>query len=393
MTIRPALRFALRPALRPTLRSVLFAAFPFALTACQRGTAAPAATPHTGTSAFLLTEEQRARIHTEVTATSTYRPTIQTTGTVAFNGDRSTPVISQISGPVSRLLVNPGTYVTEGTALATVSSPDFAQAVATYSKAQTALKNAARIANLDEQLFQNDAIAKNDLEQARADSASAVADREAAIAQMVALGVDSTTIDAIREGKPVPPSLGVIRAPINGVLVEKLCNPGQVLTGGQTQCFTIADLSTVWVMANVFETDIGQIDKGEPVSITTEASPDTFPGHVDYVAAIVDTSTRATAVRVVAQNRRQILKRDMYVRVAIEAAKPRTGLLIPVSSVLRDEQNLPFVFVAAPDGGFNRRSITIGSRVGNQYEVPTGLSPGDKVVSEGGLFLQFAQSQ
>jgi membrane fusion protein, heavy metal efflux system len=375
------------------VRSAPFALVLAVVVGCQRGAASPAATPHTGSSAFLLTEEQRARIHTQLAATSTYRPTIQTTGTVAFNGDHSTPVISQISGPVSRLLVNPGVYVTEGTALATVASPDFAQAVATYSKAQTALKNAARIATLDEQLFQNDAIARNDLEQARSDSSSAVADREAAIAQMVALGVDSTTIDAIRQGKPVPPALGVIRAPINGVLVEKLCNPGQVLTGGQTQCFTIADLSTVWVMANVFETDIGQVDKGEPVTITTEASPDTFPGRVDYVAALVDTATRATAVRVVAQNRRQILKRDMYVRVAIQAAKARTGLLVPVSSVLRDEHNLPFVFVAAPDGGFNRRSITIGSRVGDQYEVPTGLATGDKVVSEGGLFLQFAESQ
>jgi cobalt-zinc-cadmium efflux system membrane fusion protein len=366
------------------------------LVGCQQGRSAqpPAAGQHAAaTSAFLLTEEQRARIHTNVVATSTYRPTIQTTGTVAFNGDRSTPVISQISGPVIQILVNPGASVTRGTALATVASPDFAQAVATYQKAQTTLKNAARIATLDEKLFQNDAIARNDLEQARSDSASAVADREAAIAQMQALGVDSTTIDDIREGKPIPPTLGVIRAPISGVLVEKLVNPGQLLTGGQTQCFTIADLSTVWVMANVFETDIGQIDKGEPVTITTDATPETFSGRVDYVAALVDTATRATAVRVVAQNRRQILKRDMYVRVAIQSEHARTGLLVPVSSVLRDEQNLPFVFVAASDGGFNRRAITIGSRVNDQYEVPSGLVGGDRVVSDGGLFLQFAQSQ
>jgi cobalt-zinc-cadmium efflux system membrane fusion protein len=364
------------------------------LAACQQGRSAPPPPGrHAATSAFLLTEEQRARIHTRVVAASTYRPTIQTTGTVAFNGDRSTPVISQISGPVTRLLVNPGTSVTQGTALATVASPDFAQAVATYQKAQTALKNAARITALDEKLFQNDAIARNDLEQARADSASAIADREAAIAQMGALGVDSVTINDIREGKPIPPTLGIIRSPISGIVVEKLINPGQLLTGGQTQCFTIADLSTVWVMANVFETDIGQVDKGEPVTITTDATPDSFPGRVDYVAALVDTATRATAVRVVAQNRRQILKRDMYVRVAIESGHTRAGLLVPVSSVLRDEQNLPFVFVAAPDGGFNRRTITIGSRVGDQYEVPTGLAAGDRVVSEGGLFLQFAESQ
>jgi membrane fusion protein, heavy metal efflux system len=362
--------------------------------ACERGHAADAAPAKpAGTSAFILTEDQRARIHTQVVSTATYRPTIRTTGTVAFNGDRSTPVISQISGPVTRLLVNPGTYVKEGTALADVASPDFAQAIASYQKAQTALQNAARIATLDAQLFQNDALARNDLEQARADSASAAADREAALAQMVALGVDSVTVDAIRQGKPIPPALGVIRAPISGVVVEKLVNPGEVLTGGQTQCFTIADLSTVWVMANVFETDIGQVDKDQPVTITTDASPDSFPGRVDYVAALVDTATRATAVRVVVQNHHEILKRDMYVRAAIRAARPRTGMLVPVSSVLRDEHNLPFVFLAAPDGGFNRRSITIGSREDDQYEVPSGLAPGDRVVTEGGLFLQFAESQ
>jgi membrane fusion protein, heavy metal efflux system len=68
-------------------------------------------------------------------------------------------------------------------------------------------------------------------------------------------------------------------------------------------------------------------------------------------------------------------------------------MLVPVSSVLRDEHNLPFVFLATPDGGFNRRAITIGSRVDDQYEVPSGLAPGDRVVNEGGLFLQFAESQ
>ena len=369
-----------------------------ALGACRESppSAQAADTSHTTPrSAFILSEEQRARIHTQTVTPSTFQPTILTTGTVAFNGDRSTPVLSQISGPVTRILVNTGTYVKEGAALADVASPDFAEAVASYSKAQTALHNAARIALLDEQLFKNDAIARNDLDQARADSASAAADREAAIAQMVALGVDSITIQAIKDGRPVPPALGVIRAPIDGVVVEKLINPGELLQGGQTQCFTIADLSTVWVMANVFESEIGQVSKGEPARITTDAAPDTFPGHVDYVAALVDTATRATAVRVLVQNRKDVLKRDMYVRVGIQSSRPHQGILVPVSSVLRDEQNLPFVFVAAPppDAGFNRRSVTLGSRVGEQYEILTGLNAGDHVVSEGSLFLQFAESQ
>jgi cobalt-zinc-cadmium efflux system membrane fusion protein len=364
------------------------------VTACKGSPPADAATtPKKPSSAFMLTEDQKARIHTLPVAPTTFRPTVITTGTVAFNGDRSTPVLSQISGPVTRIMVNTGTYVHVGTPLASVTSPDFAEGFATYQKAQTALRNTARIATLNRKLFDAGAIAKSDLDQSIADSASAAADRDAAIEQMRAFGVDSTTIRDIEEGKPTAVVGGLIRAPIAGVVVEKLINPGQVIQAGQTQCFTIADLSTVWVMANVFESQLSSVDRGESAVITTDASTDSFPGRVDYVAAIVDTSTRATAVRIVVENHRQMLKRDLYVRVAIHADQPKTGVLVPVSAVLRDEENLPFVFVAEPDGGFNRRSIALGARVGDQYEILTGLAANDHVVTEGGLFIQFAQSQ
>jgi cobalt-zinc-cadmium efflux system membrane fusion protein len=355
------------------------------------GGVAPGAASHK--SAFVLTEEQRARIHTEVVAPSVFHYTVTTTGTAAFDGDRSTPVLSQISGPVARILVNLGAHVQAGDPLATVTSPDFAQAVASYQKAQTALRNATRIALLDEQLFKADAISRSDLDQARADSASAWADQEAAIQQMLALGVDSTTIAAIREGRPVPPVPGIIRAPIAGYVVERLINPGEVLQGGQTQAFTIADLSTMWVMANVFESNLADVSKGEHASVTTDAFPDTLRGHVDYVSAVVDTGTRATGVRVVVDNRGEILKRDMYVRVAIASRRPHTGILIPVGAVLRDDENLPFVFLAQADGGYDRRSVTLGSRVADTYEIAQGLQPGDRIVTEGALFIQFAAAQ
>jgi cobalt-zinc-cadmium efflux system membrane fusion protein len=83
----------------------------------------------------------------------------------------------------------------------------------------------------------------------------------------------------------------------------------------------------------------------------------------------------------------------MFVHVGIHATHEHTGLLVPTTSVLRDEENLPFVYVAAGNGSFDRRRITLGSRVGDQYEVVSGIKPGDKVVSEGALFLQFAESQ
>ncbi len=364
-----------------------------AASACSAHAPAPADTHSSAAPpSITLTDAQRQRIHMETVDSTHYTPTITATGTVAFNGDRSTPVLSAISGPVSRILVTTGTRVVRGTPLAEVASPDFATAVAAYEKAQTALRNAARIATLDAQLFTNDAIARSEVDQARADSASAHADREAAVEQMVSLGVDSSAIDAIREGKPVPPTAAMIRAPIAGIVVEKLINPGQLIAGGTTQCFTIADLSTVWVMANIFESDLAAVAPDERAVVTTAAA-DTFPGRVAYVGALVDPATRATSVRVVVENHRDLLKRDMYVDVAIQAAHPRAGLLVPVSAVLRDDDNLPFAFVARPDGGFERRHVTVGSRVGDRYEISGGLAARERIVTDGALFLQFASSQ
>jgi len=135
------------------------------------------------------------------------------------------------------------------------------------------------------------------------------------------------------------------------------------------------------------------VRKGERATIITDAGEYPIPGIVDNVADIVDPNTKATAVRIVAPNPSGILKRDMFVRVEIRSDAQQSGFLVPTSSVLRNEENLPFVFVALATGGFNRRQITLGPRVGDGYQVLSGLSAGDKVVTEGALFLQFAESQ
>jgi len=365
------------------------------LAACSsNGSARPADSSNGRTGAFTLTEDQRARIHLVTVQNTAFRPTLEATGTVAFNGDRSTPVLSPISGPAMQILVNPGAVVQKDQALATVSSPDFAAAVAAYRKAESAYRNAKRIADLDEQLFKNDALARRDLEQAQTDLAAAVADRDAAIQQIQALGVQQSQIDAIRDNKPTTePLQATIRAPIEGTVVEKLISPGQLLQAGTTQCFTIADLSTMWVLANVFPSDVKDVAVGETVDVVTDASSMPLSGRVDYVASLVDPSSKAIAVRVVVPNMNHVLRKDMFVHVGIHATHEHTGLLVPTTSVLRDEENLPFVYVAAANGSFDRRRVTLGSRVGSQYEIVTGISAGDKVVSEGALFLQFAESQ
>ena len=365
------------------------------LAACSsNGSARPADSANGRSGSFVLTEDQRAKIHLVAVQNTPFRPTLEATGTVAFNGDRSTPVLSPISGPALQILVNPGAVVKKNEALATVSSPDFAAAVAAYRKSESAYRNAKRIADLDEQLFKNDALARRDLEQAQTDEAAAAADRDAAIQQMRALGVQESQIEAIRENKPTTePLQATIRAPIEGTVVEKLISPGQLLQAGTTQCFTIADLSSMWVLANVFPSDLKDVAVGEPVDVVTDAASLPLTGRVDYVAALVDPSSKAIGVRVLVPNMNHVLRKDMFVHVGIHATHEHTGLLVPTTSVLRDEENLPFVYVAAGSGSFDRRRITLGSRVGDQYEVVSGIKSGDKVVSEGALFLQFAESQ
>jgi membrane fusion protein, heavy metal efflux system len=375
--------------------SLVFAGTAALVAGCSRTDATQTTTDSTRLRAagFTIPAAQLARIHVITLTPTVFRPTVSTTGSVAFNGDRSTQVLSPVSGPVLQILVPLGARVGQGTALATVSSPDFAAAVAGFRKAESAYRQLARVAALDEELFKTDAIAHRDVEQAQTDAAAAAADRDAALQQMRSLGVDNATIAAIQAGKPVGPIQAIIRSPIAGTVVEKLINPGQLLQAGTTPAFTVADVASMWVSANVFDTDLPFVRKGEHATITTDAGNFPLPGTVDYVAELVDPNTKATAVRILVPNPNGVLKRDMFVRVQIQADAQQSGFLVPTSAVLRDDENLPFVFVALPTGGFNRRQVTLGPRVGDMYQVASGLTAGEKVVSEGALFLQFAESQ
>ena len=326
-------------------------------------------------------------VRTEKVAVSSFRRSIETTGTVAFDQNRSTPVLSPISGPVTRVLVEIGARVKAGDPLAIVLSPDFASSISALRKAEATARNSERIAERDRLLFKNDAISRRDLEQAETDAVNAAADRDAAVEQLRSIRVDEKTIDEIRQNHPIVTPGGVIRSPLTGTVVEKLISPGQLLQAGTTPCFTVADLSAVWVMANVFEADLPFVKVGDSADVKMSAALASLSGRVSNIAALVDPTTRAVAVRLEVPNTGQVLKKDLYVRVTIHSRAESHGVMVPVSAVLRDEDNLPFVFTAAPDGTFARHRVQIGTRVGESQEITSGLSAGDSVVVEGGLFL------
>lgn len=354
-------------------------------------TATSADSASTGT--FRVTDEQRTRLEIITVNPTAFRPVIEATGTVAFNGDHSTQVISPISGPVVRLIAPLGARVSAGQTLATVSSPDFAAAVASFRKAEEAARNTKRILDRNEQLFANDALARSDLDQSRTDAASAGADRDATEQQLRAIGIDEATIAAIHDNKPLGVIEAAIRAPIPGTVVERLITPGQLLQAGTTSAFTVADLSTVWVQVSVYGADVASVAVGDAVDIFADASTKPLAGHVDFIASIVDPGTRATTVRVLAPNPGQLLKRDLFVRLQLHSSREHKGIVIPPSSVLRDDDNLPFVFIANADKSFSRRRITLGSAVKGGYEITEGLKAGEQILSNGALFVQFAEHQ
>jgi cobalt-zinc-cadmium efflux system membrane fusion protein len=340
-----------------------------------------------------LTAAQRQNLQLYAVAPSRYRRTLETTAAVDFDNDQATGVLAPFGGPVSRLLVSQGDEVRKDQPLAIVDSPDFAAAMSAYQKALATARTNRRLADLDQDLVQHNGVSQREYEQAQTDATNAEADRDAALRALVSLNVPSETIEAIQQGKPAAPPEAIIRSPVAGTVVEKLITPGQLLQAGTTACFTVANLSRVWVMARLFGSDLAAVRVGDPAEVVTGVDDHNFPGKVDKISALVDPDTRAVTVRVVVENPQHALRKQMYVRVLIHSREEISGLLVPTSAVLRDDENLPFVYLAQADGSFARRQITLGARVADQYEVSAGLTVGDQVVIAGGLFVQFMQSQ
>ena len=348
-----------------------------------------ATTPHNVT----LTKAQQQSLRVVTVQPADYRTSITTSGVVDFDHDHATDLLAPFSGAVTKVLVTLGAKVQKGQALAEVASPDFTAAAGAYRKALLAAHAADAVAVNDRALAAQQAISARENAQAQADAASTDADSAAALQTLLALHVDPQTLADIRAGKPAAHGQAIIHAPIAGTVVAKSIAPGQTLAAGTTPCFTIADTSKVWVMAQVFGGDVARVRTGDTANIDTGDGAKPMRGVVSNVGAVVDPDTRSVNARISVDNPDGALKKQMYVSVRIQSHEQFEGLLIPVSAVLRDDENLPFVYVEAKDGGYARRPVTLGARTGDSYVITQGLHAGDTVVVDGSIFLNFIQSQ
>lgn len=337
---------------------------------------------------FTIPEDQMSHVQVITVEPSHLTRTLRLTGVVAYNAFKTTPVITQVGGPVSRILVVPGQRVKVGQPMLDVTSPDYSQLLDAYLKAADASRLADKNYAREKDLYDHHAVAQRDLEQAESDRNQARADLNAAEQGMKILGIRNPADLARNATSAEIPVL----APISGEVVERLVSPGQVVQAGQTQAFTISDLSTVWVLANVYQADLAFVRTGDDVNVQTDAYPGTFHGRISYVSPAVDPNTRTLQARVVVDNPGEKLKRDMYCTVTVTAGSITNAIALPDSSVLRDENNQPFVYVAVGTNQFGRREVEIGQSENGKTQILKGLSIGERVVGDGSLFLQFANS-
>jgi cobalt-zinc-cadmium efflux system membrane fusion protein len=337
---------------------------------------------------FTIPQDQMSHVQVVTVAPTKLTRTLRLTGSVEYNAFETTPVVSQVGGPVTRILVVPGDHVKQGQPMLEVSSPDYSQLLDTYLKAADASRLADRNYSRAQDLYQHQALAERDLQQAESDRDQARADLNAAEQGLKILGVKDPA--NLSKG-PATANIPVL-APISGEVVERQVSPGQVLQAGQTQAFTISNMATVWVVANIYQADLAYVHTGDNVVVQTDAYPDTFHGKISYISPALDPNTRTLQARVVVDNEGEKLKRDMYCTVIVTAGTVNNAIAVPDAAVLRDDENLPFVYVESGTNQFGRRAVRIGESTSGETQVLSGLSAGDKVVGNGSLFLQFANS-
>ena len=343
-------------------------------------------------SLLTVPPDQLAHLKVVAVRKTVWTNTVHTTGTVDWNNDRTTPAITQVSGPIVRIVAEPGNKVAEGQPLLYVNSPDVTNAIATYKHARIHQDLDQRTLARSADLLAHHAIAQKDYEAAESDLNDASTDVQNSLQALKIFGITEQEIEAAQQaGTAISPQLAV-RSPIAGVVVQKLVSPGLLIQAGATICFLISDVSTVWVQGHVFDRDLPSVHVGDSVVESNPSLAEAFHGTVEYVGAMLDPATRTTPVRIVTRNPGGVLKKDMFVDAVIHTRTTRNVLVAPISAVLHNAQNEPFVYVEVRTGAFAQRLIALDGQQDGLAEIVSGLREGEQVVSEGSLFLDFITS-
>lgn len=365
---------------------------------------APSRTEPLSQGEFRLSDAEMRALRIEEVQSQRFRAERVSEGRIAYNEDRSTPVFSPYSGRVVRVLARLGDEIRIGEALVEVETTDLSgatndllSALDGSNKAHSTLEQALREERRQNSLFSARAASQRDVEQARVAAANAAADLRSAEATLAAardklrvLGRSQDLIRRIEATRQVDAIVPVV-SPIPGTVVQRRVGPGQWLSsGGSDPIFTIADLSTMWLVAAVREKDAPLIRLDQPVEVTVGALPDRrFDARIASIGAGLDPTTRRLTVRAEVQDPEHLLKPEMFATFHISLGEPKRSVAVPVSAVIHRGSESS-VWVALDGNRFILRGVALGIRSGDVVEATEGLNAGERVVTGGALFIDRA---
>jgi membrane fusion protein, heavy metal efflux system len=346
---------------------------------------AAAEAPPPGT--FRATAQQMKTLTIETVGVRPFVSEELTEGKIAVNGDRATPVFSPYSGRVTRVIAGLGDAVKLGAPLATLEASEFVQAQNDLGAAVAQVKLARISETRKHALYDAKGGSLQDWQQAQADLATAQVALDSVRNRLRILGKSGAEIAELEDARTMNP-VATITAPISGVVVDRQVGPGQYLqSGSATPVFTIADPTSVWLLANVRESDAGQVQLGQPVEVRVAAYPQrAFKARVSYVAAVVDANTHRLPVRAEIDNRDGALKPEMFASFRILTSAASESPAVPQSAIVY-EGEAAHVWVVSGDGLIAYRAIRTGRSNAGLVEVLDGLKAGERVVTRGGLFI------
>lgn len=312
---------------------------------------------------------------------------LSATAVIEINMDRAAKISSRVTGKAVKIIAAQGDRVKAGLPLVYLDSVELDQIWADYRKAQGKVELARKSLRREESLFEKKISPEKDVLKARQELQEAEADINLAKERFRLVGIDLARFAATQGNGGH--SLVPLTSPVSGVIIEKAVTQGEVVSPEKT-LFMVADLSTLWVMIDVYEKDMSRLKVGSPVKLTVTAFPDkVFKGKISYIADVVDEKTRTEKARVTIDNASGLLKPGMFASVLVQTKQDGVERLIAIpEEAVQIEGATRYVFVQIAPDKFKRRDVETGRLFGKNLEVTAGIREGEAIAVKGAFFLK-----
>lgn len=324
-------------------------------------------------------------LKTEVVTRGRLQLPLQVSGRVTYDEDRFAQISAPIAGRVQSFRAHIGDRVKRGEPLAFIESPEIGRAQSDYLRAVAELSVADRAFERAKALFEKKGVSRGEVQRLEGEALHARAAVQEATHHLTILGFTKEAVARLGETGAVETAMPLV-SPLSGVVVRHEAQTGAGVDPTQ-MLYLVADLSVVWVEANVPERDLGRVQVGQPAEIRVQAYPDQFSGRVETLGRALEEETRTLMVRIVVPNRGEALKPGMLAQVGLLTDAGEEAVTVPADAVQRDGERF-LLFVEQEPGVFAVREVTVGRTAGNRIEIRSGVESGEKVVTTGSFRLK-----